>query len=173
MTVIIIIPYRRPPLFEERHSFEKFSRNVTGEGPPQAVSREVKEAYLRDIEGMSPHTFHCAIHYKEAVRETLRMDYYSALWRQEAARRLCTFHRSLSDEKKVQFKKAEQESRLLLNILVEREALPTAIADVQYLAAAHDDNARALHMVDAELDILKGETENDDGRSDVSRVVHT
>jgi hypothetical protein len=37
---------------------------------------------------MSPNTFRCAIHYKEAVREILRMDYYSGLWRREAARRL-------------------------------------------------------------------------------------
>ncbi|KAG1863888.1 hypothetical protein F4604DRAFT_1929011 [Suillus subluteus] len=78
-------PYHWPPLFEERHFFEKFSRNITGEGPPQAPSWKVTEVYLQHIEGMSPHTFHCAIHYKEAVCETLHMDYYSELWQHEAA----------------------------------------------------------------------------------------
>jgi hypothetical protein len=123
---------------------------------------------------MSPHTFRCAIHYKEAVRETLRMDYYSGLWRREAARRLCTFQGSVNAEKKARYMKEEQDTRLLLNILVEREALPAAIADVEYLTAARDDQAKALNMADAELKILHGQlgTENEDcTRSGTSRVV--
>jgi hypothetical protein len=106
---------------------------------------------------MSPNTFRCAIHYKEAVREILRMDYYSGLWRREAARRLCAFQGSVNAEKRAQFKKAEQETRWLLNILVGREALPAAIADAEYFSAASDDNAKALNMADTELNILKGQ----------------
>lgn len=122
---------------------------------------------------MNPHTFRCAVHYKEAVRETLRMDYYSGLWRHEAARRLCAFQGSLNSERKAQFRKAEQETLWLLNILVGRDAMSAAVTDVQYLAAARDDNARALSMADVELDILKGEIQNHDGISDASRVLHT
>ncbi|KAG1769027.1 hypothetical protein EDD22DRAFT_843815 [Suillus occidentalis] len=155
-------PYRRPPLFEDRHFFERFSNRLSSE-PSQAVSRKVVESYLRHVD----------VHYKEAVRETLRMDYYSGLWRHEAARRLCAFQGSLNSERKSQFRKAEHEARWLLNILVERDAMSAAITDVQYLAAARDDNARALSMADVELDILKGETQNHDGISDASRVVHT
>jgi hypothetical protein len=123
---------------------------------------------------MSPHTFRCAIHYKEAVRETLRMDYYSGLWRREAARRLCAFQGSVNAEKKARFKKEDQETQWLLNILVEREALPAAIADVDYLTAARDDQAKALDMADAELNILHGQLETVNGNctiSDASRVV--
>ncbi|KAG2337980.1 hypothetical protein BDR05DRAFT_952257 [Suillus weaverae] len=166
-------PYCWPPLFEEKHFFERFSACVTGEEQSQDVSCKVVESYLRHIEGMSPHTFHCAVHYKEAIRETLHMDYYSGLWRHEAAQRLCAFQGSLNTERKAQFRKAEQESRWLLNILVERNAMSAAITDVQYLAAARDDNARALRMADIELDILKGETQSHNGRSDASRAVDT
>jgi hypothetical protein len=65
-------------------------------------------------------------------------------------------------EKKARFKNVNQEARWLLGILVERETLSAAIARLEYLAAARDDYARVFRMVDAELDILKGQTENDD-----------
>jgi hypothetical protein len=77
-------------------------------------------------------------------------------------------------EKKARFKKEDQETQWLLNILVQREALPAAIADVDYLTAARDDQAKALEMADAELNILQDQLEMENGnctRSDASRVV--
>jgi len=74
-------------------------------------------------------------------------------------------------EKKARFKNVDQEARWLLGILVEREALSAATARLEYLTAARDDYARVFRMVDAELDILKGQTENDDGGVNTSRVV--
>ncbi|KAG1753298.1 hypothetical protein EDB19DRAFT_1824044 [Suillus lakei] len=59
-------PYHWPPLFEEKHFFERFSRYIDDKEPPQAINCKVMDVYLQHIEGMSPHTFRCAVHYKEA-----------------------------------------------------------------------------------------------------------
>ncbi|KAG2082781.1 uncharacterized protein F5147DRAFT_783175 [Suillus discolor] len=102
----------------------------------EGMSIEDQEALSRAIKDMSPHTFHCAIHYKEAVRETLRMEYLYRGWLLETSRRLNIFNESLHHETETEFGKVDQELQWLVHVLVDRGELPRTTDDVQYITAA-------------------------------------
>jgi hypothetical protein len=126
---------------------------------------------------MSKHSFHCAIHYKEVVRETLRMEYLYRGWLLETSRRLHVFDKSLYHETQLELGKAEQELQWLVHVLVGQGEPPLTGAthqdpDVNYLTAAQEGSRRALDHADAEIAILKqfpiGDTSDD--KSEAIRV---
>jgi hypothetical protein len=125
---------------------------------------------------MSTHTFHCAIHYKEAVREALRMEYLHKGWLVETSKRLNAFNESLHRETGVELGKADQELRWLVHVLVDRGGTQrtTNRDDAQYLTAARDGSRRALDHVDAEIGIFKqfsiGDEDNRNNESEATRV---
>ncbi|KAG1828741.1 hypothetical protein EV424DRAFT_1344716 [Suillus variegatus] len=138
----------------------------------EGMSIEDQEALSRAIKDMSPHTFHCAIHYKEAVRETLRMEYLYRGWLLETSRRLNIFNQSLHHETEMEFGKVDQELQWLVHVLVDRGGSPrTTNDDVQYVTAARDSSGKALVNADAEIDIFKqfsiGDMDDRDNKSEL------
>jgi hypothetical protein len=129
----------------------------------------------RHIKCMSTHSFHCAVHYKEAVRETLRMEYLYRVWLLETSKRLNTFNESLRHESEAEFWKADQELQWLLHMLVDRGRSPHAAThqdpDVQYLTAAQENSRTALDHADAEIAILKQFPIREDGRDNKLEAV--
>lgn len=127
---------------------------------------------------MSKHSFHCAIHYKEAVRETLRMEYLYRGWLLETSRRLNVFDKSLHHETDLELGKAEQELRWLVHVLVGQTEPPRAVdthqdpgVQLDYLTAARDGTRRALDLADAEIAVLKQFPIGDsDDKSEAIRV---
>jgi hypothetical protein len=127
------------------------------------------------IKKMSPHTFHCAIHYKEAVRETLRMEYLYRGWLLETSRRLSIFDESLHHETEMELGKADQELQWLVHVLVDRGGSPrTSNDDVPYITAARESSGQALVHADAEIGIFKqfaiGDEDNCNNKSEATRV---
>ncbi|KAG2159348.1 uncharacterized protein EDB93DRAFT_1099729 [Suillus bovinus] len=135
-------------------------------------TRKDQEALSRAIKDMSLHTFHCAIHYKEVVRETLRMEYLYRGWLLETSRRLNIFNESLHHEMEMEFWKVDQELQWLVHVLVDQGGLThTTNDDVQYVTAARDSSGKALVDADAEIDIFKqfsiGDTDDRDNKSEL------
>ncbi|KAG1798516.1 uncharacterized protein HD556DRAFT_1305979 [Suillus plorans] len=122
--------------------------------PLEPMSHESKRTFLTYVEGMSNHSFRCAVHYKEAVRELLRMEYYAKQWQVEVSNRLETFSISLSREAEGRFRGAEKESQWLLNMLLDRESLSTAHGDPDALVVACNESRNAIRSVDDELSVL-------------------
>lgn len=104
---------------------------------------------------MSAHSFHCAVHYKEAVRESLSMEYYWRQWQVEISNRLKTFLVSLSGEAEGKFRMAEKESQWLLHVLLDHEGLPMALGDPEVLTTACDESRKAIRHVDDKLSVLQ------------------
>ncbi|KAG2153481.1 uncharacterized protein EDB93DRAFT_1102632 [Suillus bovinus] len=95
--------------------------------------QQYSEVLSTTIKDMSPHTFHCAIHYKEAVQETLRMKYLYRGWLLETSRRLSIFNESLHHETEMELGKVDQELQWLVYVLVDRGgSLRTTDNDIQY-----------------------------------------
>ncbi|KAG1883630.1 hypothetical protein F4604DRAFT_1920132 [Suillus subluteus] len=106
------------------------------------------------IEWLSAQSVHCAVHYKEAVRERKRMRWYTAHWEVAEIQRLHTLVRSLCDESETEFMMADRESRWLLDILIKQQTSPILATHAQYASATCDNDKRSLHLADAELSLL-------------------
>ncbi|KAG2056616.1 hypothetical protein BDR06DRAFT_969984 [Suillus hirtellus] len=128
----------------------------------EGMSTKDQEALLTHVKNMSKHSFHCTIHYKEVVHETLHMEYLYRGWLLEMSRRLNIFDKSLHHETDLKLGKAEQELQWLVHVLVGQMEPLHAVAThqdpgvhLEYLTAARDGTRRALDNADAEIAILK------------------
>ncbi|KAG1807382.1 hypothetical protein EV424DRAFT_1543925 [Suillus variegatus] len=146
-------PHRRLLSGDRYHDrAEQILRRQSCHQYSEGMSIEDQEALSRAIRNMSPHTFHCAIHYKEAVRETLRMEYLYRGWLLETSRRLTIFDESLHHETEMELGKADQELQWLVHVLVDRGGSPrTTNDDVPYITAARESSGQALVHADAEI----------------------
>ncbi|KAG2119186.1 hypothetical protein DEU56DRAFT_761096 [Suillus clintonianus] len=174
--------HRRPMLGDKHHDrAEQILRRNSCNQYSEGMSTEDQEALLRHIESMSTHSFHCAIHYKEAVRETLRLEFLYRGWLLETSRRLNVFNESLHHESETELGRADQELRWLLHVLIHRGETPRAAAihqdhdGVPYLTAAREGSRKALDHADAEIAILKqsfpnGEKDDCDNKSEAVRA---
>jgi hypothetical protein len=83
------------------------------------------------------------------------MEYYTTQWRVEVSNRLNNFSIALSRDAEGEFRMAEKDTKWMLNMLLEREGLSSAIGDPQTLVAARDNSRKALDCVDDELAVLR------------------
>lgn len=96
------------------------------------------------------------MHYKEAVRERKRMRMFTAAWELEETKRLRTFLQTAMGGLETEFVAAEEESRWLLDMIVDRQKLERIEADTKYIAAVYDKDKKCLNRADVELSLLKG-----------------
>lgn len=150
-------PYRRPsPSFEEDYLGSKLlGRPSNSDDSAESMSFGVKDAYTKQIEQLSPDSFRYAVHYKEAVRERKRMRMFTAAWELEEIKRLRAFLQTTMVSSEMEFVAAEQESRWLLDIIVDRQKLRSVEADARHVTAAYDRDKKSLHRADEELSLLK------------------
>ncbi|KAG2109372.1 uncharacterized protein F5147DRAFT_760757 [Suillus discolor] len=150
-------PYHRPsPSFEEEYLGSKLlGRPFNSDDSSESISSRVKDVYTRQIEQLSPESFRYAVHYKEAVRERKRMRMFTAAWELEETKRLCAFLQTTMVSSEMEFVAAKEESRWLLDMIVDRQKLRPLEADARHVAAAYDRDKKSLHRADAELSLLK------------------
>ncbi|KAG1908815.1 uncharacterized protein F5891DRAFT_27788 [Suillus fuscotomentosus] len=150
-------PYLPSLSLQEKYHFETMLlRHIYDDSDSlEPMSHESKQTFLKYVEGMSAHSFRCVVHYKEAVREFLRMEYYAKQWQVEVSNRLETVLTSLSCDAEGRFRRAEKESQWLLNVLLDRESLSTAHGDPEALVVSCNESRKAIHSVDDELSVLK------------------
>ncbi|KAG1799250.1 uncharacterized protein HD556DRAFT_1439657 [Suillus plorans] len=150
-------PYRRTsPSFEEECLGSKLlGRPSNSDDSSESMSLRVKDVYTRQIEQLSPDSFRHAVHYKEAVRERKRMRMFTAAWELEETKRLRAFLQTTMVNSEMEFVAAEEESRWLLDMIVDRQKLKSVKADVRHVTAAYDRDKKSLHRADAELSLLK------------------
>jgi hypothetical protein len=171
------LPHRRTTSFEDQCLFERLSgRSVDVNDTSEAISEkvgivsntsissddvrhiQVKDAYTNTLQGLSPASFQCAIHYMEAVRERHRMLYYAACWEVSEHARREALARSMREDSKKDYMKAEQEVRFLLEILGQRVAL-TRHPVANCSAEVRDNSRTSVRRTDAVLFILNGAKE--------------
>lgn len=83
------------------------------------------------------------------------MRMFTAAWELEETKRLRTFLRTTMDHSETEFIAAEEESRWLLDMIVDRQKLRSAKADAKYVAVTCDKDKKSFHRADAELHLLK------------------
>ncbi|KAG2109361.1 uncharacterized protein F5147DRAFT_798592 [Suillus discolor] len=129
-------PYCRPsPSLEEEYLGSKLlGRPSNSDDPSESMS--LRDAYTRQIEQLSPDSFHYAVHYKEAVCERKRMRLFTVAWELEETKRLHAFLEATMVNSEMEFAAAVDESRWLLDMIVDRQKLRSIKADVRQVTAA-------------------------------------
>lgn len=154
------LPDCRTTSFEDQRLFDRLSGRSVDLNASETVSETVKDsdAYMSTLQNLSLASFQCVIQYLEAVRERHRMLYHAACWEVSEHARRQALARSMSEDSKTNFLKAEQEVRFLLELLCHRlnsSGHPAA----QYSAEFRDENRASIHCADAVLGILNGAKE--------------
>ncbi|KAG2136923.1 uncharacterized protein EDB93DRAFT_1253784 [Suillus bovinus] len=140
---------------DDQHYFDKFlGRPVNDEQSLEKISQRVQDIYRSHIERLSLNSVHCAVHYKEAVRECKRMRWYTARWEVTEVQRLHTLLCSLCDESETEFIMAERVSRWLLDVLVQQQTMHATATHAEYAAATCNNDKRSFLLADAELVML-------------------
>jgi hypothetical protein len=118
---------------------------------------QAKDGYSKLAENLSTNTFCYILHYLEAVRERKRMCYFASCWEVAESERREALAVWMHEESKVDYLKAERDSRWLLDIFSQRLSLPAydSAPDVTNLIAVRDGDKRSLRRTDAQLAILK------------------
>ncbi|KAG1750698.1 hypothetical protein EDB19DRAFT_1904110 [Suillus lakei] len=125
----------------------------------EVISKKVKDAYMGTLQELSTTTsFKYIIHYLEAIRERHHMLYHAACWEVSEHTRWKALTRSMREDSKQDYLKAEQEVWFLLEILGRHLALSTHPV-VNYSAEFHDNSRTSVCWTDAVLIILNGAKE--------------
>lgn len=152
------LPDCRTTSFEDQRLFDRLSGRSVDLNASETVSQTAKDAYMSTLQNLSLASFQCVIQYVEAVRERHRMLYHAACWEVSEHARRQALARSMREDSKTNFLKAEQEVRFLLELLCHRlnsSGHPAA----QYSAEFRDENRASIHRADAVLGILNGAKE--------------
>ncbi|KAG1738048.1 hypothetical protein EDD22DRAFT_959589 [Suillus occidentalis] len=150
-------PYLQPSSsFEEEHLGHKILGGpVNDDESSEPLSLKAQDAYLRQIEQLTPDSFRCAVHYKEAVRERKRMRMFTAAWEIEEVKRLRTFLQTTMANSEMDFMAVEEESNWLLDMIVDRQKLRSVRTDPRHVASTYDRDKKCVRRADAELSFLK------------------
>jgi hypothetical protein len=116
--------------------------------------------YSKILENLSTNSFVCAIQYLEAVRERHRMNYHAACWEVSEYERRKALARSISEDSRNEFMKAERDVRCLMDIFGQRLSLSSyPAAGSCSPVAVRDNHKTAVHRMDAVLAVLNGAKE--------------
>jgi hypothetical protein len=113
---------------------------------------------MSTLQDLSSTSFQCVIQYLEAVRERHRMLYHAACWEVSEHARREALARSMREDSKTNFLKAEQEVRFLLELFSHRLNVSGHPA-AQYSAEFRDKNRASIRRADAVLALLNGAKE--------------
>ncbi|KAG1759545.1 hypothetical protein EDD22DRAFT_955751 [Suillus occidentalis] len=152
------LPHCRTTSFEDQRLFDRLAGRSVDLNASETVSKMVKDAYMSTLQDLSSASFQCVIQYLEAVRERHRMLYHAACWEVSEHARWEALARSMREDLKTNFLKAEQEVRFLLELFSHRLNLSGHPA-AQYSAEFCDENRASICRADAVLVILNGAKE--------------
>ncbi|KAG1774798.1 hypothetical protein EV702DRAFT_1199894 [Suillus placidus] len=154
-------PYRQPSSSQEHHFFDRMLGSSNSDNLSEDTSSgKLNDAFLTHLDRLGPRAFRMVVHLKEAVRERQRMRLFTTYWELEESARQNTLCDFLYREAQVEFAQAEQESRVMLEALLEKHPLSVGVADTQYLTTICVHNKASLHQTDAQLDLLKDRVES-------------
>ncbi|KAG1765225.1 hypothetical protein EDD22DRAFT_951216 [Suillus occidentalis] len=148
-------PYRRIPSFQRRHLFECLLNSFNRDTLVQDTKNENNDEFVKHMDALGPQSFRLIVHYKEAVRERQRLDFFVAYWAREESKRLDTLRQFLLEATREDFVQAEREAAVLLQRLLEKHPPATTEINAEVFAKLNECNKKSLNRTDAQLDLLK------------------
>ncbi|KAG1865744.1 hypothetical protein C8R48DRAFT_672344 [Suillus tomentosus] len=119
------------------------------------INENARDTYLKILGELSTNSFLCAVQYLEAVRERCRMNYHAACWEISEFERGKALARSMHEDSKRDFSKAEQEVQHLMEMFHQRLSLSRRGASASSCPTEVRDSIRtSIRRTDAVLGIL-------------------
>ncbi|KAG1835371.1 hypothetical protein DFJ58DRAFT_847422 [Suillus subalutaceus] len=155
-------PHYNTTFFEDQNLFDQLSgRSVTFNDASEVISEKVNDVYAKILGELSTTSLQYVIQYMEAVRECHCMLYHAACWEVLEYARWEALARSMRENSKIDFLKAEQEVRFLLEIFGRCDLALSChpVTSRNYPADARDRSKASICRTNAILDILNGAKE--------------
>ncbi|KAG1795209.1 uncharacterized protein HD556DRAFT_1442542 [Suillus plorans] len=149
-------PPRWTTRFEDQHIFNRLvGRPFEVDDSSGTINENARDTYLKILGELGTNSFLCAVQYLEAVRERCRMNYHAACWEVSEFERGKALARSMCEDSKRDFSKAEQEVQYLMEIFHQRLSLSRHGALGSFCPTEVRDSIRtSIRRTDAVLGIL-------------------